>query len=1047
MGELFGMEQKHCVYCMRANTDDKCLECGKRTSEYVAAPHHLSPGTILNNKYKVGAVLGEGGFGITYVGRDTKLDLRIAIKEYFPSGIVNRNNTASNEITAHYGDAQSYFEKGKKSFLEEARTLAKFSNDPNIVSVRDFFEENNTAYIVMEYLEGMDLKDYLSSKGVMTFNDAFQLLSPIMTSLSKVHKYGLIHRDISPANIMVLNDGVVKLLDFGAAREVDGADEKSLSILLKPGYAPEEQYRTRGKQGPWTDVYALSATIYKLITGVTPEDAMNRIFEDSLVKPSSINPDLTSIQDNVLLKGMGVHQENRFQSMDELQQACNNALKDAHQESSVLWDGESTISGEQYFGMKHGITSVHVRKGIVDNSSKTDNKKQDLSEQDIKKEVPSIDAKNEPTQKKPNIIYFIFSILTGLITLYTMFSFAGNLAEKDRAGSTVVSAIVMTMFATATFFLGKPFYSRLNNKTRKPNVFCLVCSIISTVLVALCTWITSRVFAGSSEPGVKATSIALVLAALIIAVFFGYFYYPRLNRKKRSIALKIHGGIIAIAVTIFVISLVFMSLNTITIGDEKIDRSATSVSLSFDIINDNDLAKLKQLKNLEVLEIQECFMDDNDVKLIGELTQLKKLSLWLNTDITDVSPLNSLRNLTSLNLEKTNIKDISCLSDLTKLEYLNINGTKVVDISIVEKYTSLKQLCMNSLSELDCSTIKLPESLSSLECSGNGIKDLSFIEGTNSLTYLIASNNNISDISSMGKFENINTVDFSNNSIKDISPVCKTGIYSLSFNNNQIENISALNGVKAYTVKLSHNKISDISAFTDNSNIGILDLSNNQIVNISALKDCFKIFSLDLSYNLIEDITAIATIDKLSILNLRGNSIVDISPLGKARELVNTESTLDLRDNRIGGIQALSSFKNVTQIYLSNNNISDITPLASCNSLKFLLLNGNNVSDISSLSTLKQLNHLEIVSNPVNDLSSISLNPTSGIFGDSSLRVSYSESIDWAALKNVEKLSVTIYDVPERQKEALMKLGFKSFGVSSELDNEDSENKEGDNNG
>ena len=320
------MEQSSCVYCMSPSDGDVCPHCGRHRSEYVSAPHHLMPGTLLNNKYEVGAVLGEGGFGITYIGKDINLDLRVAIKEYFPSGVVNRNNTASMEITAHYGDSQTFFEKGKKNFLGEARTLAKFSNDQSIVSVRDFFSENNTTYIVMEYIEGIDLKDYLAQSGVMSFTQAFEMLSPIMTALTKMHAQGLIHRDISPANIMVMKDGTVKLLDFGAARNVGGADEKSLSILLKPGYAPEEQYRTKGNQGPWTDVYALSATLYKLVTGITPDDAMNRIFQDEIAKPSSVNGQITAEQDSVILKGMAVRQENRYQSVAELQGACQACL-------------------------------------------------------------------------------------------------------------------------------------------------------------------------------------------------------------------------------------------------------------------------------------------------------------------------------------------------------------------------------------------------------------------------------------------------------------------------------------------------------------------------------------------------------------------------------------------------------------------------------------------------------------------------------------------------------------------------------------------------
>ncbi len=290
--------------------------------KYQIAPHHLQSGSMLSGKYSVETVLGEGGFGITYMGHDKYLDIKVAIKEYFPSGIVNRNNTYSQEITVHIGDSQNFFEKSKKNFLEEARTLAKFCDEESIVSVRDFFEENNTAYIVMEYLEGMDLKDFLAQKGKMTFEETVTLMLPIMNALSKVHAKGLIHRDISPSNIKILENGTAKLLDFGAARNVSGLDEKSLSILLKPGYAPEEQYRTKGKQGSWTDVYALSATMYKMLTGVTPDDAMNRIFSDDIVMVTAMNASVTDEQNAIIMKGMAVNQANRYQTIEELRNAC-----------------------------------------------------------------------------------------------------------------------------------------------------------------------------------------------------------------------------------------------------------------------------------------------------------------------------------------------------------------------------------------------------------------------------------------------------------------------------------------------------------------------------------------------------------------------------------------------------------------------------------------------------------------------------------------------------------------------------------------------------
>lgn len=309
----------YCYHCMTEITEkDKfCAMCGKSNSSEVPS-HHLIPGTLLNGKFLVGAAIGEGGFGITYIGRDINLDMRVAIKEFFPNGFVSRSNTVTariNDITSQ--DKKDFFEKGKERFLSEARILARFSGEPGIVDVRDFFEENNTAYIIMEYLDGIDLKSYLKKNLSLTPENAVKMLFPVMQSLKKVHAQGLIHRDISPDNIMVLKN-TVKLLDFGAARSVSAEANKSLSVMLKPGYAPEEQYRSKGNQGPWTDVYAICATLYKCITGITPDDSTQRVYKDEVKLPSAMGFRINPVIENAIMRGMAVHQEDRFRSVDEL---------------------------------------------------------------------------------------------------------------------------------------------------------------------------------------------------------------------------------------------------------------------------------------------------------------------------------------------------------------------------------------------------------------------------------------------------------------------------------------------------------------------------------------------------------------------------------------------------------------------------------------------------------------------------------------------------------------------------------------------------------
>ena len=310
-------EMFFCPSCMSkaAPVDGKCPVCGHDVN-IQNAQYQLPVNCILNGRYVVGKVLGAGGFGSTYIGYDLKLDSRVAIKEYYPSGAANRSISLTVIPTAEVKG--NPFELGKSRFLKEAKTLSEFVGDGNIVTLRDYFEENGTAYIVMEYLEGQDLSHYARERGRFEFSEALDLLEPVMLALDEVHKKGLIHRDISPSNIMVLNNGKVKVLDFGSARLQNTSGELSLSVMLKPGYAPMEQYSTHGEQGSWTDVYAMSATIYRLITGKTPPTSTDRLMEDTLEPPSKLGVKITPAQEEALLHGLALRPADRTRTMAEL---------------------------------------------------------------------------------------------------------------------------------------------------------------------------------------------------------------------------------------------------------------------------------------------------------------------------------------------------------------------------------------------------------------------------------------------------------------------------------------------------------------------------------------------------------------------------------------------------------------------------------------------------------------------------------------------------------------------------------------------------------
>ena len=318
------MEPKRCYGCMKLKTQTPlCEHCGY--NEYIDnLSHQLPIGTILQGRYEIGKVLGQGGFGITYIGWDHARETAVAVKEFYPNGIVNRDAAASQTLNVNTSDSTEAFERNRRRFLQEAYVLQKLNDIPQIVHVENLFEENNTAYIVMEYIRGVDLRRYIRMVGgKLSVNKTFDILCPIMEALQKAHEAGLVHRDVSPDNIMLMPDGKAKLLDFGAAREVmvpELGHVQSTEAILKHGFAPIEQYQRSGALGPWTDVYALSATVYYCLTGQIPPDAPKRIM-DGVEIPWSTIPGLSAWQAEVLKKAMEPMPRNRTRSIDEVRTA------------------------------------------------------------------------------------------------------------------------------------------------------------------------------------------------------------------------------------------------------------------------------------------------------------------------------------------------------------------------------------------------------------------------------------------------------------------------------------------------------------------------------------------------------------------------------------------------------------------------------------------------------------------------------------------------------------------------------------------------------
>ena len=337
--------------------------------------------------------------------------------------------------------------------------MAMFSKDKGIVKALDFFEINNTAYIVMEYLEGVTLKQYLRENKRIAAEDLVELLVPLIEALDEIHSQGLIHRDISPDNIMVLPDGRIKLMDFGAARDYTEFGEKSLSIVLKPGYAPPEQYQTHGVQGPWTDIYALCATMYKCITGENPPDAIERVMDDHLKKISAFGiPVLPQIEE-AIIKGMSVAAKDRYQNVGDF---CED-LYGGYEERSVLGAEESQSQVENESAEQNVETKADMMKdentqskystteAVQENEaeagieSETSNAGNKVPEQILEKEKTSITsevAKEELVNRKKS-------------------------PEKKVSDNVVVLRILLVISLFATSIMGMLIVLALDNNSRK----------------------------------------------------------------------------------------------------------------------------------------------------------------------------------------------------------------------------------------------------------------------------------------------------------------------------------------------------------------------------------------------------------------------------------------------------------------------------------------------------------------------------------------------------------------------------------------------------
>ena len=902
----------------------------------------LPAGTLVADRYEILEVIGQGGFGITYKAYDSVLDVPVAIKEYYPSGIASRYHEQSLDVQVGGSENRRLFEEGKKKFLEEARILARFSEDPNVVGVRNFFEDNQTVYIVMQYLQGESLKEYIEKNGKISFDEAYRLLRPVMQSLGRIHAAGLIHRDISPSNLIRMRTGKVKLIDFGTAREYSTDGDKSLSIVLKPGYAPAEQYQTHGLQGPWTDVYALCASIYKLITEITPENSLNRMVNDEVRLPSECGAEISAAQEEVLMQGLAVRESDRIRSMEILEEKCEAAsrIPDRQNDVTLPIDDERTVMGPS-----EAFTFENDRPKVP---SQMPAHEQQVSFGHTEKPVPERSNAASPLTQK--------AVDSGRSNITPPQTQEAVDSGRSNAASPQIQEAVDSDRQFGRAQAGKNEKAPAGRKTRaekKP-----------------------------SDPRGKASSrkgsrigLKPVLLCILAAVCLFAFVFLRSNGTgggeasdwlddKQRVSFRSNDESLTIKKSML----------------NEINRNSKVASLYFYncVISDDVIARLASMKRISDVTFSDC-TGFSTLSPLSKMTPLRSLTLdgpIVDAPVIDGSALfpTDMPQLTKFDLESYSLKNgFDFLEHFSGLEELQIFSVDLGGESCrLPENPALQtaSITYTDLSGVDLSALGNEPNLAFLRLNDDQLTSLSFLRTASALENVSAENNLLTSLDGLQDKDSLSNLYVENNQIKDISALktCKS-LQDFSASNNQIGDISPLEGCsELYNLQLGNNQISDISPLEGCTKLQALNLNKNQIQDAGPLSNCTELISLNLNRNRISDLSCLSGCTKIRDLDFRRNAVSD---LGFCENMLNL-TLLRASENQISSLDGLDNVTQLAEVRLDKNQISDISMLSkNAEHLETAVLDDNQISDLSPLKPCTSLKGLSVNNNQLTTLTGL----------------------------------------------------------------------------
>lgn len=785
--------QRICLRCMKEkeNSSDICPYCGRNPADYQVRSYVLQPFTVLHGKYLIGEVLGAGGFGITYVALDMALERRVAVKEFYLQGSMYRQSTSSSVVTALNSDQyhEKMLEINRVKFEEEAKTLAQLEHLPGIVGVFEYFKENNTSYIVLEYLDGVTLKEQVRRQGGrIPFPRVMERLQPVMNSLAVLHDRKLLHRDISPDNIMVMKDGGMTLFDFGGAKQLrENEEQHSIMVMKKAGYTPIEQYSNR-EQGPWTDEYALAATMYYCITGIVPVESIERNFEkDMLKRPSELGVDIPPGQEAVLMKAMSIRPEDRFPDVREFQRA-----------------------------LLTGVLQEPPKKHV--------------SETRRPIEPPPAEEEEGGLSAKTSILLIILGLAAGVLiaAMITLFLSGGTGAIGKKKDSAPEKPAVSSVPAAEP---EKPAVSLSPEpESERPAVSSVPAAESEKPAVSSAPAAESEKPAASSAPAAESEKPAASSApaaesekpAAASSTAQPVTSTPKPEKEKiipdflpwsdsgqTDRAIIWHDEVLEQRIREkFEITGRDVMLSDLW-EEERIWVNGKDANTEPKITDISDLAVLQNLKELNL-----------NYNSIGDLTPLANLKnlewLTVNTNqVSDISPLAGLDKIETIDLSNNTVSDFSALGEMEALARVTVYNTGITDADFGSFLDLLKKeqvtkldLGGNQITEFgrlaefpklekaalwdshidDAKLRQLVDVVKGLPAfdqfalKGNQITDVTPLAELPNLRVINLNNNQIRDISPLGSLQHLEELRIANNQITDFSPVENKGIKTLQLN-------------------------------------------------------------------------------------------------------------------------------------------------------------------------------------------------------------------------------------------------------------------------